>query len=155
MNIARLPTSNEVGVLPGLVTSLEKRLDDTTEATRKQQVVAWAVASVGSFVFAAVDEVMNAALMVLKAVPVLANVTVGKLTGLSKHFPASLTAEDLRGHWDNISRSIVIQLNALAVFLTLQKPQMVVNVARDINLFRTDVPADKQDAGSVAAVTTE
>ncbi len=136
MNIPSLPTSN-VGVLPRVLEKLEtnvlKMQANPEDVTNQQRVVAWAVASVGAFVLAAVDQVLNTALIAVKLVPVGFNVTIGKLTGLSKFITSpALTGDDFAGHFSNIRRCLLIQLNAAAVFFMLQQPSMVTTVAREV-----------------------
>lgn len=152
MKIPALPTSN-VGMLPRVLEKLENdvlEMHKNPEATTNQQrVVAWAVASVGAFVFAALDQVVNAALIAVKVVPVAFNVTIGKLTGLSKFITSpALTGEDFVAHFENIRRCLLIQLNAVTVFFFLGKPGMVATIARDVKLLPI------VDTGSVPAGKT-
>lgn len=150
MSIPSLPTSN-VGVLPRVLEKLEtdvlKMQANPEDVTNKQRVVAWAVASVGAFALAALDQVVNAALIAVKVVPVGFNVTIGKLTGLSKFITSpALSGDDFAGHFSNIRRCLLIQLNAAAVFFMLQQPSMVTTVAREVKFI--PVISDYAQTGS-------
>ena len=139
MRLNALPTSN-VGVLPGVLESLEVNLkqmaEAPSEATTRQHINAWAVASVGTFVLAALDEVAHAALIGIKVIPVALNVTIGKVTGLSKYVTSpALTGEDFVGHIHAIRRRLAIQMAAVQVFFGLASPDLVTTVGRHISLF--------------------
>ncbi len=130
-----IPTSKSVGVTQGLLTDLDSSItsrDASMEVPFEQKALAWAVASVAAFAFAAVDVIQNVGLIAFKAVPVLFCETVGKLADLPQN--EALTGDDLVGHLQNIRRSLLIQMNAISVFFMLQSPELLLTVAKKVDV---------------------
>lgn len=157
MKITALPTSS-VGMLPHLLEGLEKDVlkieENPNEATTLERVAAWARGSFVTILAAALDQVAHVTLGAVKAVPVLLNETLGKLTGLNKYVTSSaLTVEDLRGHFAKFFDCLTVQLNALPVLFCVQSPRVVTTVGRQIKLFpveRAVVTTDKNKEGAQA-----
>ncbi len=145
-----IPTSKSVGVTQGLLKDLNTSIasrDSTMDVPFEQKALAWAVASVAAFAFAAVDVVQNVGLIAFKAVPVLFCETIGKLADLPKN--DALTADDLVGHLENIRRSLLIQMNAISVFFLLQSPEVMLTVAKKVNVI------DSKDGKGVQPIRLE
>jgi len=128
-----IPTSQSVGVMQGLLKDLNSSIKARgAEVTFEEYASAHAVASVAAFVFAAIDVIQNVVLAAFKIVPVLFCETIGKLADLPRN--EALTGDDLVGHWDNIRRALLIQMNAISVFFFLQSPELLLTVAEKVKV---------------------
>lgn len=152
------PLSSNVGVLPRALAVLDTNVKQVnaapvTEPARKAQLVAQLVGSIVVIIFAAIDQVKDIALAALKAVPVLLNVTLGRVFGLSKYIAQPhLTGQDFLGHLKNVRNCFVIQVNAAMVFFFLQQPAMVLSVAREMKVFPVPVTTGGSSAANVPLV---
>jgi len=176
-----IPTSRSVGMTQNVLETLESHVKNInqianagtvaangkadfeervmTQATPRQFVVAWAVASVGTFLFATLDIAANVALAAIKAPFVLVNETIGRLTNLHKFTPDAIKGEDFLGHLANCRRCLLIGINAAAVFFMPQSPEMVLTVARKIKLLHandgTRISANQAQADAQVAARAQ
>jgi hypothetical protein len=148
MNIPSLPVSN-LGVLPRVIESLAQDVktmkEKPEEVLPRHYVAAWATASLGALVLGTIDHVINVLCIAIKAVPVGLNELVGKVTDYSRYIDSySWSGEDFVKHFANIRRTLLIQLNAVAVLVGLSSPKVLTKIANKIEMIPVpQLPVDK------------
>lgn len=156
LRIPSIPTSNDVGFLPRVLTSLDKQvqaLDAATvagKATSKQKLVAWATGSVFVAVLSLVDEVAHLASFVIKA-PGVGIKQLAKITNLGKYVTSpALDVQDWLGHLSKARAVVFVAVSA--IFYGLPNDlHTVISTARNVELIAGDASKVKKKAGGTTA----